>query len=50
MERDILERKQREAVLEEDRTTVALSRQADARANNRPKAKGGSRNVHREIR
>jgi circadian clock protein KaiC len=50
MERDILERKQREAVLEEDRTTVALSRQAYARANNRPKAKGGSRNVHREIR
>lgn len=47
LERDILERKQRKAVLDQDRAAMAL--RADAPSNNRPKAKGGSKNAQREI-
>ena len=50
LERDILERKQRAAVLEQDQSTMALSRGADTLSNNRPKGKGGSKNGQREIR
>ena len=48
LERDIFERRQREGVLQEDRTAMALSRQADATSNNRPKAQRGSKNAQRE--
>jgi circadian clock protein KaiC len=49
LERDILERKQWKAVLDQDRAAMASSRGVDAPANNRPKAKGGSKNAQREI-
>jgi circadian clock protein KaiC len=48
MERDILERKQRAGAIEQYRTAMALSRQADANSNNRPKAQRGSKNAQRE--
>ena len=48
MEREILERKQRAGVIEQDQIAMALSRQADATSNNRPKAQRGSKNGQRE--
>jgi circadian clock protein KaiC len=48
MEKDILERKQRATVIEQDRIAMASSREADATSNNRPKGQRGSKNAHRE--
>jgi circadian clock protein KaiC len=49
LERDILEQKQQEAVLEQDRVAMAVSRKADASSNNRPKGQRRNKNVHREL-
>jgi len=48
MEKEILEGKQRAGVIEKDRIAMALSRQADATPNNRPKGQRGSKNAQRE--
>jgi circadian clock protein KaiC len=48
MEKEILEGKQRAGVIEKDRIDMALSRQADATSNNRPKGQRGSKNAQRE--
>jgi circadian clock protein KaiC len=48
MERELLEGKQRARVIEQDRIAMALSCQADARSNNRPKAQRGTKNAQRE--
>jgi circadian clock protein KaiC len=49
LERDILERRHREEVLEQDRAAMASSRKADAPSNNRPKGQRENKNGHREI-
>jgi circadian clock protein KaiC len=49
LERDILEGKQREGVLTQDRAAVAVRRQADASSNNRPKGQKGNKNARREL-
>src|SRR5262245_53092249 len=48
MEKEILEGKQRAGVIEQDRTAMALTRQADASSNNRPKGQRGTKNAQRE--
>jgi circadian clock protein KaiC len=48
MEKEILEGKQRARVIEKDRIAMALSRQAGATSNNRPKGQRGSKNAQRE--
>jgi circadian clock protein KaiC len=47
-EMEILEGKQRARVIEKDQIAMALSRQADATSNNRPKDQRGSKNAQRE--
>jgi circadian clock protein KaiC len=49
LERDILEGKQREGVLAQDRVAVSVRRQADALSNNRPKGQKGNKNARREL-
>jgi circadian clock protein KaiC len=49
LERDIVQRKQREALLEQDRAAIAVSRKADASFNNRPKGQRRNKNAQREL-
>jgi circadian clock protein KaiC len=49
LERDIVQRKQREALLEQDRAAMAVSRKADASFNNRPKGQRRNKNAQREL-
>lgn len=50
LEKEILQQKQREGVLEQDRAAMAKSRKADADSNNnRPSGQRGSKNAHREL-
>jgi circadian clock protein KaiC len=49
LERDILEGKQREGVLAQDRAALSMRRQADASSNNRPKGQKGNKNARREL-
>ena len=51
LEKDILEQKQHEEVLEQDRVAMAVSRKADADAfsNNRPKGRRGSNNARGKL-
>lgn len=49
LEKDIIEQKQSEGVLEQDRAAMAVRRKADASSNNRPKGQRGSNNARGEL-
>jgi len=46
---EIIEQKQSEEVLDQDRVAMAKRRKADASSNNRPKGQRGSKNARGEL-
>jgi hypothetical protein len=49
LSREIIEQKQSEEVLDQDRVAMAKRRKADAFSNNRPKGQRGSKNARSEL-